>query len=202
MYTRKHSAVVTSTSTGCVDLEAYLLSVVHQILHQISLLNLSQERDQGEIELKEDSPHALEGVLRHIYGYDVEFYGLKTWQYWLDLVETADKYLERELSLRASMYFQLQAEAEGSEIGTICEMLQTLRDTDFAVDLAMQHLHLLKDEQFRAQLLSCRQVMFKLVERLSLAADLKPEQLRSAHYGPEEFCRKRKRSLPTKSIRI
>ena len=84
------------------------------------------------------------------------------------------------------------------DVETICEILQTLQDTDryaqhkkFAIDLTMRNLHLLKNEQFHAQVYSCKRIMFKMVERLSFAADLVPEKVDCAHHGPHECYRKR-----------
>ena len=162
-------------------------------------LTPSKESEQTEIELKEDDPHALEGVLRYIYGCKIDDYHQKTWQYWLDLVETADKYLEPQLSKHAALHFQIQAlTLDKSDVETICDILQALQDTEryeqyksFAVDLTMRNLHLLKNEQFRAQVYSCKRVMLKLVDRLSFAADLVPEKVDCPHHGSQECYRKR-----------
>jgi hypothetical protein len=157
-----------------------------------------QESEQNEIELKEDNADALEGVLRYIYGCKIEDRGQKTWQYWLDLFETADKYLEPELSLEASIAFRMLALDLGKkDVEAICEILQILQDTEryyffksFAVGLTMRHLELLDNKQFRAQVYSCKRVMFKMVERLSFAIDLEPVELLCDVHGEEEFYRK------------
>lgn len=70
---------------------------------------------------------------------------------------------------------------EEEDIDTVCKILQTLQDVDryekfkrLAVDLAMKHLKSLRNERFRYQVFNNQRVMFKLVERLSFAADLVP----------------------------
>jgi hypothetical protein len=164
----------------------------------ILLLTPPQESEQAEIELKEDNPHAVEGVLRYIYGCKIEDHGQKTWQYWLDLFETADKYLEPELSLEASIGFRMSAlSVQQTDTEVICEILQTVQDTDrygffksFAVGLTMRHLDLLDNKQFRAQVYSCKRVMFKMVKRLSFAVDLEPVELLCDAHGEQEFYQK------------
>ena len=69
------------------------------------LLTPSQESDQAEIELKDDDPHAVEGVLRYIYSGRMEAWTQRSWEYWLDLAETADKYLEPKLREYANACF-------------------------------------------------------------------------------------------------
>ena len=168
-------------------------------MYPILLLTPSQESDQAEIELKDDNPHAVEGVLRYIYSCRMEAWALRSWEYWLDLAETADKYLEPKLSEYANACFIVKAVSlKDSDVETICEILQTIQDTDkyaqhrkFAVDLTMRNLRLLKNEQLRAQVYSCKWIMFKIVELLSFAADLVPEKVDCAHHGPQEFYRKR-----------
>lgn len=187
-----------SISTSFADLRADLLSVHPSVMYLILLLTPSQESDQAEIELKEDSPQAVKGVLRYIYGCKLEDYGEKTWQYWLDLFGTADKYLEPSLSLQASAGFRMSAlRLEETDVNVICEILQTLQDTDrygffesFAVGLTMQHLGLLANKQFRVQVYSCKRVMFKVVERLSFTVDLKPVELDCDVHGELELYRK------------
>lgn len=188
-----------STSTRFADLKADLLSVQPSVIHRILLLIPSQESEQNEIELKEDNPQALEGVLRHIYGCKIDDHHQKTWQYWLDLSETADKYLEPRLSERATLHFRIKAlTLQDSDVETICEILQALQDIgryellkSFAVDLTMRNLHLLRDERFRAQVYSCKRIMLKLIDRLSFAADLVPKKMDCPHHGPQECYRKR-----------
>lgn len=127
-----------------------------------------------------------------------EHYGHKPWQYWLNLFETADKYLEPELSSEASYAFKWSAlRLQETDVEEICEVLQSLQDTDrygalkdFAVGLTMRHLELLDNKQFRAQVYSCKRVMFKMVERLSLAVDLVPVELLCECHGEDEFYRK------------
>ena len=162
------------------------------------LLTLLQESEQTEIELQEDKPDALEGVLHYIYGCETEEWDRRSWQYWLDLVETADKYLEPKLSERASRCFETLAfSLEEQDVGTICEILQTLQDVDryerfseFAVDLTMSHLDMLENEQFSAQVYSCKTIMFKMVQSLSWAVDLDPVRLDCATHGDVVYYRK------------
>ena len=134
-------------------------------------------------------------MLRYIYGCKIEDCDQKSWQYWLNLVETADKYLEPVLSSEATVAFKTTAfSMKETDIEVICEVLQTLQDTDryelfkgFAVDLTMRHLDLLDNKQFRAQVYSGKRVMFKLVERLSSAADLVPVKVICAKHGEMEL---------------
>ena len=162
------------------------------------LLTTSQESEQAEIELQEDSPQAVEGVLRYIYGCKLEDHAQRTWQYWLDLFETADKYLEPSLSLQASVGFRMSAiSLEETDVEVICKILQILQDTDrydffksFAVGLTMRHLGLLDNKQFRAQVYSCKRVMFKMAERLSFAVDLEPVEVGCDVHGEQELYQK------------
>jgi len=162
------------------------------------MLTPSQESEQAEIELKEDDPDALEGVLRYIYGCEVDDWDPKPWRYWLDLVETADKYLEPKLSKTAAERFEISAlSLQEMEVEAICEVLQTLQDTEryelfesFAIDLTVRHLQLLDDEQFRAQVYSSKPVMCKLIERLSFAAKLVPVKLLCQVHGEQVYYQK------------
>jgi hypothetical protein len=137
-------------------------------------------------------------VLRYICGCRIEDCDQKPWQYWLNLVETADKYLEPTLSSEAAIAFKMIAfRLKEKDVEVICEVLQTLQDTDryelfkgFAVDLTMRHLELLDNKQFRAQVYSCKRVMFKLVERLGFAADLVPVEVICAKHGEVDFYQK------------
>ena len=61
---------------------------------------------------------------------------------------------------------------------------------DFAVDLTMRHLELLHNNQFRAQVYSCKRVMFMMVERLSFAVNLVPVESLCECHGEDEFYRK------------
>lgn len=163
------------------------------------LLTPWQESKQAEIELKEDDPHALEGVLRHIYDCLTQTWTLKPWDYWLDLAVTADKYLEPSLSRDATVKFQFHAlTLKDSEINITCLILRTLQNADrylllekFAVDLTMANLHLLENEEFRAQVYSCKEIMLKLLERLSFAVELVPEKVDCPLHGPLECYRTR-----------
>jgi hypothetical protein len=146
-------------------------------------LTPEQESKQTTIELKEDDPDTLEGVLRRIYGFKAEMYHDKPWGYWLDLIKTADKYLEPALSKRAAINFRALALSLGEQdIGTVCDILDTFEDADYvpskglAVELAMKHLKSLGDERFRALLYNNKRIMLKLLERLSFAAGLVPEE--------------------------
>lgn len=167
-------------------------------MYRILWLMLPQESEQAEIELKEDNQHAVEAVLRCIYGCKTEHYGHKPWQYWLDLFETADKYLEPELSSEAGYAFKWSAlRLQEADVEEICEILQTLQDTDrygalkdFAIDLTMRHLELLDNKQFRAQVYSCKRVMFKMVERLSFAVNLVPVKSPCECHGEREYYQK------------
>lgn len=137
-------------------------------------------------------------MLRYIYGCEIEHYGHKTWQYWLDLFETADKYLQPKLNSEAGKAFVLSAlSMVKTDVEVICEVLQTLQDTDryghferFAIGLTMWHLELLDNKDFRAQVYSSKRVMFKMVERLSFAVDLEPVELSCGSHGDHEFYRK------------
>jgi hypothetical protein len=125
-------------------------------MNLISLLTRPQESEQTEIELKGDNPQALEGVLRHTYGCKIDDHHGKTWQHWLNLVETANKYLDPRLSERATLNFHIQAlTPQDSDVETIYKILQALQDTDryelfksFAVDLTIGNLHLLRTSDF------------------------------------------------------
>lgn len=55
--------------------------------------------------LKEDDADALEEVLRKIYGCTLQPADKRSWQYWCNLVITADKYLESESSKDAKVRF-------------------------------------------------------------------------------------------------
>ena len=165
----------------------------------VLLLTRPQESEQYEIELKEDNPDALEGVLRYIYGCETEECHQKSWQYWLELVATADKHLEPRLSEDAADRFEMSVlSLQKVDVEEICDILQSLQDTEkygllesFAVDLTLRHLYLLDDERFRALVYDCKQIMFKLVERLSFAADLVPVKLFYDHHGEIEVYLKR-----------
>jgi hypothetical protein len=155
---------------------------------------------QTEIELKEDDPSALEGVLRSIYGFKDETYHDKPWEYWLSLIDTADKYLEPELSKRATIRFKaLVLDLGEQDIDTVCDILDSLENEyehfkDFMVELAMKHLKSLGDERFRAQLYSSKRIVFKLLERLSFAAELAPETVLMRCTGKSD-CSRRWRTL-------
>jgi hypothetical protein len=195
MYTRWCFAVATSTSTSSVDLRADSLSVQPDIVYLFLLLIASQESEQSEIELKEDSPDVLEGVLRYIYGCETEDCHQQPWHYWLELVG----YLEPRWSEDAADRFEMSAlSLQKVDVEEICDVLETLQDTEkyelfesFAVDLTLRHLYLLDDERFRALVYNCKQIMFKLVERLSFAADLVPVKLFYDHHGEIEVYLKR-----------
>lgn len=138
-------------------------------------------------------------MLRYLYSCRVEDLAQRLWEYRFDLAETADKCLEPKLSECANAYFVDKAVAlKDSDVETIYEVLQTLQDTDryalhkmFAVDLTMRNLHLSKNEQFRAQVYSCKRIMLKTVERLSFVANLVPEKVGCAYYSLQECYRER-----------
>lgn len=54
----------------------------------------------------------------------------------------------------------------------------------------MRHLGLLDHKQFRALVYSCKRVMFKMVERLSFAVDLKPVEVDYDVHGEQELYQK------------
>ncbi|GAB7331992.1 hypothetical protein MBLNU13_g03897t1 [Cladosporium sp. NU13] len=71
--------------------------------------------------------------------------------------------------------FRLSAlSAEETDVEVICGILQTLQDMDRYGFF------------FRAQVYSCKRVMFKMVERLSFAVDLEPVELDCYVYGEQE----------------
>lgn len=75
------------------------------------------------IELKDDNADAVEEVLRKIYGCKLPYTDDKSWRFWLDLVVTADKYLEERLSMRAEEILR--------------EIAQKTRNVDMLVDIIM-----------------------------------------------------------------
>jgi hypothetical protein len=167
----------------------------------ISRMSLTPEEEskQTAIELKGDDPDALEGVLRNIYGFKAETYHDKPWEYWLALIETADKYLEPGLSKRAAIHFKAAALNLGEQdLGTVYDILDTLQDVDkyesskgFVVELARKHSKSLGDERFRAQLYSSTRIVFKLLERLSFATEMVPEEKACAQHGPHVVYRQK-----------
>lgn len=93
--------------------------------------NVQQEAKQGVIELKEDDPDAMEEVLRHHYGCKFPVAATKPWRLWFDLVTTADKYLEPELSNKA--------ESQLRKVAGSCEDTDTVLDIFQSIKSDMTH---------------------------------------------------------------
>jgi hypothetical protein len=149
-----------------------------------------QESRQTEIELKGDDPDALEDTLRRSHGFKVEMWHGQPWEYWLDLMGTADKYLEPGLSIRAAINFENVAlSLREQDIGMACGILDVLQDVDereplkaFGMELAMKHLKWLSDERFIYPVYSCirNRVQDALTTELCRRIGRRREGLRSA----------------------
>lgn len=140
----------------------------------------SQEAKQNVIELKEDDPDILEQVLRKIYDCELPAAETKTWRFWLQLMVTADKYLEPELTVLA--FFALRDVAEIVEDSDeILDMIQLIKEQVgreeryylYAEGLRKRKLgKLLKNERYRELVTSDKKLMLSLMDEVIPERDM------------------------------
>lgn len=148
----------------------------HLLKHGTPLTHLyPQESNQSTIELKDDNPTALEGLIRWLYTLPVVVRNHEPWAFWLAVRITADKYLASDLSKKAFENFWY-ATLEIKTAEKIFEILETIeRDmghdamlVEAAGRLRRRWLHsLLKLPAFRARLVDDTDLMLDLLEHLS-----------------------------------
>ena len=126
-------------------------------------------------------------MLRSIYKLPIErdFAGKEKWRFWLDLYQTADKYLELRLSQLAIENFRETAlastnsdivfdimEAINNEVAHVAKLV------DFGEKLRKNNLGiLLKNARYRAQLDSGgKEAMWQQLDELLFAADLEEKR--------------------------
>lgn len=139
-----------------------------------------QESSQKTISLKSDDPDAVEEVLRKIYGCALEKYNQRPWEFWFNLVITADKYLEPKLSAKASERLRASALAltDGDAIFDLITTIQ--RDMghlepflQFADQIRKDNLKtLLDNEKYRALLDGDKTLLWSHLDELKAAAGL------------------------------
>lgn len=92
------------------------------------------------LELKHDDPDALEHVLHHIYKIHPWRLDIMSWHHWLNVHQTADKYLEFTLSALARNEFSRIAysQQDSNEIFDIIETINggEVKDDDGFIQLA------------------------------------------------------------------
>lgn len=133
--------------------------------------------------MKDDNPTALRNVLRSIYKLPIEHdsTGQPNWRFWLNLHQTADKYLEPELSLTAKESFR-QAAIESTNSDTVfdiieaikCEMTHDEETVELGEKLRKDNIGiLLKNDRFRTQVDSGgKEAVWQQLNDLIFAADL------------------------------
>lgn len=133
--------------------------------------------------MKNDDPTALKNVLRSIYKLPIEpvSTGKQKWRFWLDLHQTADKYLEPELSLTANESFR-QAALESTNSDTVFDIIEAINSemahdgelVEFGEKLRKDNIgSLLKNDRFRAQIDSGgKDAVWQQLDELIFAADL------------------------------
>ena len=135
--------------------------------------------------MDQDDPHVFWALLRHIYGLRAELYSEHSWQYWLELARTADKYLAPSLVKEAagamlSHGFHLTVKVNlcgkdgrpSCDVNGICDILDALQKMDSnpqVFDCAERlagtiQVHLHDSDRFRAHLLGNPKLMLRFLE--------------------------------------
>ena len=137
--------------------------------------------------MKDDDPDALRNVLRNIYQLPIEreVAGKEQWRFLLDLHQTADKYLEPQLSRQANSAFCAAVE-QNVDADTILDIVEAINNemahdqkfVAFGENLRKNNLGiLLKNDRFRARLDSGgKGAIWQQLDELAFAADLEKKR--------------------------
>lgn len=139
------------------------------------------------IELKEDDPAALRGLLRGFYKLPLtEEHGPGTWRFWLNLRTVSDKYLASAVHAIADKNFRETASACES-VATILEITQAINDINslrpFAATLRLLHRNkLLRDDEVRATM-DCgdKAVLWRVIDELVQFSELDTRLTKQPH---------------------
>lgn len=135
------------------------------------------------IELKEDDPDAMEEAIRHLYGCGLPGASRKPWCLWFNLVTTADKYLEPELSKSAESQLRKVA-GSCDDTDTVLDIFQSIKSdmshreslSKFADSLRKKNLSKLqKNQRYRGLLFNNRDLLeshFDAFHQIMLSQDM------------------------------
>lgn len=142
------------------------------------------------ITLEEDDPDAVERVLLNIYGYKLTAAGMRLWRFWFNLIITADKYLEPELSAKTDQHFR-EVALGVSDVDVVFGMVQAIK-TDmsrvepllaFADVLRKKNLKKnLKNERYRDLLVRDRDLMLSQLDEIEEGLEV-PPTANKRHYS-------------------
>lgn len=119
------------------------------------------------ITLEDDDADAVEEVLRKIYGCTLPAAKTKEWRFWFNLVTTADKYLEPDLSSKADQHLRDVA-LQVQDADVVFDIIQAIKSDmshlpsllAFAEVLRKNNLkNLLKNERYRNLLIGNKDLM-------------------------------------------
>lgn len=127
--------------------------------------------------MEDEYPHAVRAVIRKIYGWPIGDHKLHSWEYWLSIAKTADKYLEPELVMSAGWAmvhsgFSLATCANKGDIEETCDIIDAFQELDshpetlecaFRLATTLQR-HAGDSEVFRSCLLNNPKVMLKMLD--------------------------------------
>lgn len=152
-------------------------------------VNVTKESDGDVVELKDDDADAVEAMLRHIYGlsYLPTTTDGKTlsWNFHLNVAMVGDKYRLADLEASAFQEFR-EMVLKQEDYAAIVTIIKELPKYDYAstemqilVDrLIEKHfVGLMKQPAFRAIFEADKGLMWKYVDRLTFAYELKEEKM-------------------------
>jgi hypothetical protein len=138
---------------------------------------LYQDQKRKNIKMEGDVSEAVRGVIRKIYGWNIECEntpGAPCWKDWFEFIKVAAKFLEPELASDAEnqLYSYVIDACRIGRIGEVCDILQRLHELDsrpqakrMIASVAGRTQRFVRDnERLREYLFSHPEVMMGLIE--------------------------------------
>lgn len=149
------------------------------------------------IELKDDNADATEQVLRHLYGFELPRHSERSWRFWLDLMITANKYLEPQLSTSAERKFRAVAE-DSLDADAVLDVYQSIKSDlahhdgliEFAETLRKDNLlKLQKNKRYQGLLSDDPDLLashFEILDQLGLSQDMVQKRIHVCDWHSEQ----------------